>query len=153
MTAGAPPESQTYDVHRDEDSLWCAGRGRRLAEQLGFDEQGGGAIAIAISELVSNAIKFAGRGTLTLRPLHAPRPGLEVTVQDDGPGIEDFAKALQDGFSEGRMISDDAPKAARPRRGLGAGLGAVMRLMDELETEVPFGGGLIIKARKYLPGD
>ncbi len=134
---------------RREDSYWCSGRGKRAALALGFDNQAASEVAIAISELVSNAVKFAGEGTFSLSALDAPRPGLEIRMADRGPGLEDFEAALQDGYSEGRDLSD--PDQQRwPRRGLGSGLGAVKRLMDEVEAEHPPEGGLAVIARKFL---
>ena len=80
-----------------------------------------------------------------------PRRGAQVVVVDNGPGIEDFDASLQDGYSEGRLLSEEEPGTGTgSRRGLGSGLGAVKRLMDELTAESPPDGGLKIVARKWL---
>jgi serine/threonine-protein kinase RsbT len=148
MTGSSPRLEWT--LTREEDSYWISGKGRELARDMGFPDQDCWAVAITISELVSNAIKFAGKGTLRLRVLQSPRAGLEVRMQDDGPGIEDFDAALTDGYSEGHMLTEPE-YASWPRRGLGSGLGAVKRLMDELTAERPSEGGTVVIARKYLP--
>lgn len=116
---------------------------------MGFADKAAWEVAITISELVSNAIKFAGEGTLSLVALSQPRPGLEIRMADRGPGLADFEAALQDGYSEGRDLTDPEQQTW-PRRGLGSGLGAVKRLMDELEAEHPAEGGLVVVARKFL---
>ena len=72
----------------------------------------------------------------------------QVLVEDAGPGIADPDLALADGYSEGRFL--DGTQATL--RGLGAGLGAVQRLMDELTIVDGPGGGAQIVARKWLPG-
>ena len=79
-----------------------------------------------------------------------PRHGLEITVEDRGPGIEDVDSALLDGFSEGRMLTEEE-LMTRPRRGLGTGLGAVQRMMDSLRFENRESGGLRVVACKWLP--
>ncbi len=138
-----------FKITQHEDAYWCSSQGKMLALALGFDDQAAAGVAIAISELVSNVVKFAGEGLLTLTPLGDPRPGLEIRMSDSGPGIESFSDALRDGFSEGRFLSDSDLVGA-PRRGLGAGLGAVSRFMHELNAHHPPGGGLVVVARIYL---
>jgi len=138
-----------WNLTRHEDSYWSSGRAKKVALGLGFDSKVAWAVAITISELVSNAIKFAGSGTLSLVALNKPRPGLEIRMADEGPGLTDFEAALKDGFSEGRDLTDPE-QHVWPRRGLGSGLGAIKRLMDELEAVHPEEGGLVVIARKFL---
>jgi serine/threonine-protein kinase RsbT len=144
-----PDVLHRWTLTQHEDSYWCSARGKKVALSLGFDTQAAWAVAITISELLSNAIKFAGAGTLSLVALHDPRPGLEIRMADEGPGLEDFQASLRDGYSEGKDLSDPE-QHVWPRRGLGAGLGAVKRLMDELEAIHPEEGGLVVIARKFL---
>lgn len=145
----APETLHRWNLTRTEDSYWCSARGKKVALALGFNDQAAWEVAIVISELVSNAIKFAGAGTLSLVGLSDPRPGLEIRMADQGPGLADFETALRDGYSEGRDLTDPSQQTW-PRRGLGSGLGAVKRLMDELEAEHPVQGGLVVVARKFL---
>ena len=61
--------------------------------------------------------------------------GLEIIAADNGPGIEDIEKALEDGFSTGG--------------GLGIGLGGVRRLMDEFEIQSRVGEGTKVRVVKW----
>ena len=109
---------------------------RRLAEQIGFDAVGAEEIAIVVSELGSNLVRYARRGRLRIGRVDGePGAGLEVVSEDDGPGIADVRQAVVDGFSTGG--------------GLGGGLGAVHRLADEVAIESSERGTRIV-ARKWL---
>jgi serine/threonine-protein kinase RsbT len=132
----------------EADSFWCGRCCADLAGAIGLGGKAQGEIAIAVSELVTNALKFAGGGTLTARRIGAPRVGIEVVVEDDGPGIPDPDAARIDGFSEGRVLAPE--DYAHRTRGLGAGLGAVQRLMDEVVIEPRPGGGTRVVARKLV---
>ena len=107
----------------------------RHGEACGLDSPRRGALRIVVAELVSNAVRHGGGGgELTARGLVlGARRGLEVIVEDRGPGIASVECALRDGFSEGRVLTPDTP--ASGRRGLGVGLGAVARLTSELHIE------------------
>jgi anti-sigma regulatory factor (Ser/Thr protein kinase) len=93
---------------------------RRCASEAGFTERQLGEIEIAINELGSNAVKFS-RGTgqiLFARTDPALEPaGLEIIYYDKGPGIQDPAIAVEDGFTTTGTM--------------GAGLGAIKRMADE----------------------
>lgn len=143
--------SCAMDIRRAADSIWCSRRCARLAEEAGFRDAALWEISIAVSELVTNVIKYAGKGTLILRRLDAPKPGIEIEVEDEGPGIHDVGQAVIDGYSQGRMLDRD--ERSRGRRGLGAGLGAVHRLMDEVEIANRPEGGARVVARKFLATD
>ncbi len=135
-------------ISRDSDSIWCSRECARYANRIGFKNGEIWDIAIAISELVTNVSKFARTGTVTICWLRVPRSGIEFVVEDSGPGIEDIEAASEDGFSEGRRLSDNVPMSER--RGLGAGLGAVQRLMDEVVIENRTSGGVRVIVRKWL---
>ena len=83
-------------------------------------------IATAISEIARNITSYAGRGAV--RVTVADREGrkaLVVRAEDDGPGIADIERAMEDGYSTGR--------------GLGLGLPGARRLMDRLIVESALG--------------
>jgi serine/threonine-protein kinase RsbT len=140
-------EPLSMEISRRADSILCSRRSARLAEQLGFRDVALWEISIAVSELVTNVIKHAGKGALTATALSQPEPGIEILVEDEGPGIVDIEAVVVDGYSEGKLITWDG---VRRRRGLGAGLGAVHRLMDEVEICNRPEGGVRVVARKYL---
>ncbi len=94
-------------------------------------------LATSVSELAHNLVRHATRGgTITIVALSRNGEiGIEVTAEDDGPGIPDVALAMQDGFS-----SIDS---------LGCGLPGVKRLMDDFEITSTVGTGTRIVARKW----
>ena len=114
---------------------------------MGFSQHKAWEISIAVSELVSNVIKHAGTGMLRLFELSGTGDGIEIEVEDSGPGIPDIQSSLIDGYSEGRLISEDELRRAR---GLGTGLGAIMRLMDEVKIENRKSGGTRVSAKKWI---
>lgn len=127
------------------DSSWCSAVALRYAREHGLSRAAASQVALAVAELVSNVARHGGgRGVLVLRALDDPR-GIEIEVRDHGPGIAELERALEDGWSRGAPLTPDSP-----RDGLGAGLGAVQRAMDELSVEVPEEGGTVAIARKYL---
>jgi anti-sigma regulatory factor (Ser/Thr protein kinase) len=95
------------------------GEGRRLAirlaEGIGFDEGVKGKIAIVISELVTNLIKYASGGELVLESQSSPDYAvLHIYAYDQGPGMENVTLCMQDGYSSSGTV--------------GGGLGAISRL-------------------------
>lgn len=118
---------------------------RKFAREVGFDERSASEVAISAAELVSNAVRHARVGTLELRELGAPRPGIEIIVRDEGPGIPSPDLAVVDGWSRGAPLAPDA----RPSEGTGYGLGAVRRLSDDTEIQsVP--SRTVVTARRYI---
>ena len=132
----------------ETDAIWCRRAAAEYASSLGFDKEAVWTISIVVSELVTNAIKYAKGGKLFLSSSEKGPPGIEIKVDDDGPGCMDIQTALQDGFSEGRRVADG--EFVHDRRGLGTGLGAVERFMDEVRITNKEEGGLTIVAVKYL---
>jgi len=136
---------------REEESILCTSQALRYASRIGFTGQSLWQIATSVSELATNAIKYAGGGTITFRSLGDPRPGIEIVIVDRGPGIEQIEQAFQDGFTQGRLLSDDELLQCT-RGGFGGGLGAVRRLMDSVQMSNREGGGLEVVICKWLPG-
>jgi len=149
----APPDGEdtelSMEIRRVADSIWCSRRCARFAEERGFRDVALWEISIAVSELVTNVIKYAGEGVLRISAVENPTVGIEIAVEDEGPGIEDIEQVVVDGFSEGRMLGPDTHP--EERRGLGSGLGAVHRLMDQVEIANKLDRGARVVARKWLP--
>jgi serine/threonine-protein kinase RsbT len=139
---------KTLTVTAEIDSLTCGQTTVGMAMDLGFDRRSANEIAIAVSELVSNSVKYGGGGTLTLRSLVDPEPGIEIAVEDMGPGIPDGDAVFQDGFSEGRVLTPDDRLTGK--KDLGIGLGAVRRLMHTVELTNNPGGGAKVIARRFI---
>jgi len=96
--------------------------GREMARQLGFGSANQTRLATAISELVRNALQYAGEGVCLIHNASDEQwIRVRVVVEDHGPGISDIEQAMQDGFSTSR--------------GLGAGLPGAKRLVHEFEID------------------
>jgi serine/threonine-protein kinase RsbT len=109
----------------------------RYAKDAGFDASDCACITTAVSELARNVVKYAGRGEAVFKPTRdGIRTGLEITVQDRGPGMDDVEEALKDHYSTGGT--------------LGLGLPGVRRLMDDFEVESVPGRGTRVVVRKWL---
>jgi len=122
-----PPPSFALPVKREEDRFACAAEGVRIARWAGLPDRAQQELAIAIAELVSNAVRHAGGGHAEIRAIEETRPngskrwGVEVRVRDAGPGIDPRMATEEGTFSQGPRL---------PGQGLGVGLGAVHRLMS-----------------------
>jgi anti-sigma regulatory factor (Ser/Thr protein kinase)/serine/threonine protein phosphatase PrpC len=128
MTKGKAIASQSMEVSQADDVGTARQATRAIAHALGFGAREREEVAIVVSELASNLLKHAGRGTLTLIPLcKSDRTGIQIECVDNGPGIGDIEQAITDGFSTAGS--------------LGYGLGAVNRLMDDFEIASRGQGG------------
>lgn len=110
---------------------------RLYSQNAGFGDTPSRLIATAVSELTRNILKYAVSGELTLRRVTAMgRPGIEIEVKDEGPGIADCEAAMKDHFSSSGT--------------LGLGLPGVKRMMDEFSLESGPGQGTRVTARKWI---
>ncbi|MBI4220229.1 MAG: anti-sigma regulatory factor [Chloroflexi bacterium] len=123
-------------VANDNDIVQARHEGRKLATDLGFSSTDTVLIITAISELARNIVLYAKHGEIILTPNHHEgRQGLTIVARDEGPGIPDLNKAMQDGYSTSN--------------GLGFGLPGVRRLMDEFNIESAPGKGTVVTVRKW----
>lgn len=126
------------DVNDSDDIVTARQAGHELARQLGFSLTDVTMIATAISEIARNITSYAGRGEVRVGVQYRDgRQALVVRAEDDGPGIVDIERALEDGYSTGR--------------GLGLGLPGARRLMDRLVVESSPGKGTIVEMWKWIP--
>jgi serine/threonine-protein kinase RsbT len=126
------------DVNNPDDIVTARQAGHELARQLGFSLTDVTMIATAISEIARNITSYAGRGEVRVGIQYRDgRQALVVRAEDDGPGIADIERALEDGFSTGR--------------GLGLGLPGARRLMDRLVVESAPGKGTVVEMWKWIP--
>lgn len=87
-------------------------------------------VATAVSELARNIVFYAGRGTIELRPRQDTRETrLEIVAADQGAGIE---PEKLDAIFAGTFRSE---------RGMGKGLVAVQKLVDEFQIDTRPGRG------------
>jgi len=111
--------------------------GRNEAKALGFGTVDQARITTAISELARNIYLYASIGVIAIERVEADtEKKIVVVATDQGPGIKDVRKVMEDGYSTSG--------------GLGAGLPGVKRLMDSLDIQSVVGEGTTIRAEKWL---
>ena len=126
------------DIDNPDDIVAARKAGHQLALDLGFSLTDVTMIATAISEIARNITSYAGRGAVRVAVQDREgRKALVVRAEDDGPGIADIERAMEDGYSTGR--------------GLGLGLPGARRLMDRLIVESALGRGTVIEMWKWVP--
>lgn len=138
---------------RDETDVYAAvGLGRKMTTEMGF---GPGAQACAqtiIAELARNALRHGGGGIVELRALkQETRRGLEIIVQDRGPGIPDVSRALERDGASPAVLRGASGNGGAPSKGagLGVGLSSAQRLADEFTIDSVVGSGTRIRALKW----
>lgn len=126
------------DINNPDDIVAARRTGHQLALDLGFSLTDVTMVATAISEIARNITSYAGQGTVHLWVADRDgRNALVVRAEDDGPGIADIERAMEDGYSTGR--------------GLGLGLPGARRLMDRLLVESALGQGTVVEMWKWVP--
>jgi serine/threonine-protein kinase RsbT len=109
----------------------------RFCRDHGFGDVGAAHVATATSELSNNLWMHTLRGGRVELGLcrSGNLEGIELIVEDDGPGIADLELALTDGYTTAG--------------GLGCGLPGARRLMDEFDIDSRLGCGTRVVARKW----
>ncbi|MGE6257933.1 anti-sigma regulatory factor [Heyndrickxia sporothermodurans] len=111
--------------------------GRNVAKELHFGIVDQARITTAISELARNIFLYAGQGQVCIeKDFKDGKTGLKIIAKDNGPGIQDIRKVMEDGFSTSG--------------GLGAGLPGVKRLMDEFDIDSKPNEGTTVITTKWL---
>ena len=127
---------ETRPVRSSEDVVVVRQLVRALAVKLGFSLVDQTKIVTAASELARNTVDYGGGGTVRLQTItDGKRIGLRLTFEDKGPGIEDLALALKDGYTSGG--------------GLGLGLGGAKRLSNDFEIVSRPGEGTRVSIARW----
>ncbi|KOS63354.1 anti-sigma regulatory factor [Lysinibacillus agricola] len=111
--------------------------GRDEAKALGFGTVDQARITTAISELARNIYLYARIGVIEIERVETDtEKKIVVIATDQGPGIKDVRKVMEDGYSTSG--------------GLGAGIPGINRLMDSIVIQSVIGEGTTIRAEKRL---
>lgn len=109
-------------------------RVQALARSAGFNTTAVVQIVTAVSEVLRNALMYAGGGRLSAR---ATSRGIRIEVFDEGPGIPmDVQQAIEDGIYQSKT-------------GLGKGISGSRRLMDHFSL-MSFPGSTQVLMEKSL---
>jgi serine/threonine-protein kinase RsbT len=95
-------------------------------------------IVTAASELGRNTVQYGGGGLARVAIVqNGTRRGVRLEFTDEGPGIPDIERAMQDGYTTGG--------------GLGLGLSGAKRLSDDFEIFSKPGEGTRIAIARWKP--
>ena len=130
------PPSVSVQISQGDTSQ--GGHARRqalaLAHLLDFGELRRGQLAIVVTEAAANIAAHAERGELLLVPWRfRGDAGIDVLALDNGKGIADVGRSLEDGYSTAGSA--------------GQGLGAISRLASVLQIYSASGSGTALLAR------
>jgi len=129
-------QQREVQIRSDNDIVATRRTVRAVAQSLGFGITDVTRIVTATSELARNVVLYAGSGVMRWRELGMNgRVGVELTLEDNGPGIADIEQVMQEGYTTSG--------------GLGLGLPGTKRLMDEFEITSESGKGTRITVRKW----
>jgi serine/threonine-protein kinase RsbT len=123
-------------IESDADVVSARREARALAAELNFTSTDVTLLATAISEVARNITTYAGEGEIVLSVVHRDdRAGIRVEARDEGPGIRDVERAMEDGYSTGT--------------GMGLGLPGARRLTDEFSIDSRPGRGTTVVMVKW----
>ena len=111
-------------------------RGLEIALDMGFPRAEATKIAVVISELGRNIESYATGGSITVTLHTGDDKGIVIVAQDQGPGIPDVDRVLQNGYSTSLGEAVD--------------LSGSRHLMDQCEVRPVVGGGMAVKVCKWL---
>ena len=127
---------QELKINSDSDVVRVRQAVRSLAVAVSLSLVDQTKIVTAASELARNTLVHGGGGTVTVGVVaDGRRSGVRASFEDFGPGIEDVALALRDGYSTGT--------------GLGLGLSGSRRLVDEFQLDTEVGRGTRVTVVKW----
>lgn len=127
---------ETAPIRSSDDIVLVRQKVREWAVQMRFGLVDQTKIVTAASELARNALQHGRGGAAHLEELNEEnRRGLRLIFEDQGPGIADVDKALQDGYST--------------TGGLGLGLGGARRLVNQFHVETAPGQGTRVTITRW----
>jgi serine/threonine-protein kinase RsbT len=109
---------------------------RKLTQQLRFSLVDQTKMVTAASELSRNTVVYGGGGEMRWTIVEqGTKAGLRLDFEDRGPGIQDIALALTDGWTSGK--------------GLGMGLSGSKRLVNEFDLRSVVGEGTCVTITRW----
>ena len=111
---------------------------KTILKQIGIPGEIIRRVAIAAYEAEMNMVMYAKRGMMTLR---IEPTKVEISVEDEGPGIEDIELAMQEGYSTA------SPEIREMGFGAGMGLPNIKKNSDEFSIASTVGKGTQLSIR------
>lgn len=129
--------SETWPLQQAEDVVRFRQAVHRVVREMGFRLIDQTKFVTAASELARNAVEHGGGGNGSIESVRSgTRSGIQVKVEDRGPGIGNLDQALRDGYTG--------------KNGMGLGLGGAKRLSDTFEIRSAPGEGTSVTIVRWL---
>ncbi len=135
----------SYKITRMSEALYVGIAAKKLAKDNGFSDRELIQIAISVSELATNIIKYCGYGEIELS---CEERVFQILAMDKGPGIKNVDKVFMDHHSDTKHQPEEDLIEHNDRD---TGLPAVKRLMDTCEIITGYNGTVVIAEKKRSP--
>jgi serine/threonine-protein kinase RsbT len=133
-TVTALPAPRKLPIEQEKDIATARLEAWSEAVRIGLSKFASVKVATAVSELARNIIFYAGNGTVELRSLKDDRGviGLQIIATDQGPGIPNT------------KLEEIWAGTYKSQRGMGKGLVAVKKLVDDFHLDTRPGLGTTV---------
>jgi serine/threonine-protein kinase RsbT len=129
------PEPARVELRVEADVLAARTVTRSICVAIGFTDPTLTKVLTALAELTRNVLQYAGSGEVRIAPVRHPA-GIEIVVEDGGPGIANLPDVLAGRF--------------KSRRGMGVGLRGAKALADDMTIETSRTGTSIIFRKRAV---
>ncbi len=124
---------ESIKIATEQDVILFRQRLKEYATKIGMGVLNQTKLITASSELVRNILVYAKQGEVIIEVISDRiQTGIRVTFKDEGPGIDDIQKAMQDGYSTSKQKS------------LGLGLPGAKRLVNYFDIQSKPGHGTTV---------
>lgn len=132
-SAAAQTPAKRLPIEQEKDIATARLEAWSEAVRIGLSKFTSVKVATAVSELARNIVFYAGKGTVELRILRDDKgSGLQITASDQGPGIPNA------------KLEEIWAGTYKSQRGMGKGLVAVKKLVDEFQLDTGAGRGTTV---------
>jgi serine/threonine-protein kinase RsbT len=134
MLSGVVLAPKQLPIEQEKDIATARLEAWSEAVRIGLSKFASVKVATAVSELARNIIFYAGKGTVELRSLKDERgvTGLQIVASDQGPGIPSD------------KLDEIWAGTYKSQRGMGKGLIAVKKLVDDFQLDTRPGAGTTV---------
>ncbi len=133
-TANVPMTPKKLPIEQEKDIATARLEAWSEAVRIGLSKFASVKVATAVSELARNIVFYATRGTVELRSVKDDRGvlGLQIIASDQGPGIPQA------------KLEEIWAGTYKSQRGMGKGLVAVKKLVDDFQLDTRPGVGTTV---------
>ena len=134
ISGGVLAAPKKFPIEQEKDIATARLEAWSEAVRIGLSKFASVKVATAVSELARNIIFYAGKGSVELRAVKDNRgaTGLQIVASDQGPGIPP------------EKLEEIWAGTYKSQRGMGKGLVAVKKLVDDFQLDTRVGLGTTV---------